>query len=106
MPPVECSHCQRKIPEGSTRYALELAIYADYDGAIDPRDEDLLLQAVREAAQRGTRDMEEQILMERRYVLCPQCRKQFLELLSEYEPLEESPQGEVPDESEGDGTYH
>jgi len=84
---LSCASCGTGLPAGSLRYIVELTMTADFDPVMvfpDDLEGDLetALEAVQEAANEGLAgELEEQVLARRAFLLCPACRKAFLESL-------------------------
>lgn len=100
MGKVRCGFCGRPLEPGSLRYVLMWKLFADYDGIIDLEDEkklEITMRAV-EAASPG--DLEDQIYLESRHILCLPCREEILDTLAslEHQDLEED-----TDEGNGEG---
>ena len=97
---VRCAFCARSLAPGSLRYVLMWKLFADYDGIIDLEDEKKL-EATMEAVEAASpADLEDQIYMESRHILCSSCREEILDTLAslEHQNLEED-----LDEGNGDG---
>ena len=100
MDKVRCGFCARLLDPGSLRYVLMWKLFADYDGIIDLEDEkklEITMKAV-EASSPG--DLEDQIYMESRHILCPLCREEILDTLAS---LELQNIADDSDEGNGDG---
>lgn len=95
---VRCAFCARPLQAGSLRYILMWKLFADYDGIIDLEDE-RKIEATMEAVEASSAaDLEDQIYMESRHILCSACREEILDTLAslEHQNLDE-------DTSEGNG---
>ncbi len=97
---VRCGSCSRFLEEGSLRYVLMWKLFADYDGIINLKDEGRIQESLEaiEAASRS--DLEEQIYMESRHILCPACREEILDTLASLEVQDRDPE---PEEENGSG---
>jgi len=79
-----CATCGRSLPTGSLRYVVELAVTADFDPVLvfpDDLDGEIeqALDAIQEAADQGLAGkLEEQVVARRAFLLCPECRNEFL----------------------------
>jgi hypothetical protein len=60
-------------------------LFADYDGIIDLKDEKQLERTMRAVEATSPADLEDQIYMERRHILCPMCREEILDTLTSLE---------------------
>ena len=75
-------------------------LFADYDGIIDLEDEKKL-EATMEAVEAASpADLEDQIYMESRHILCSSCREEILDTLASLE--HQNLEGDL-DEGNGDG---
>lgn len=100
MPNIRCSFCARPLEPGSLRYVLMWKLFADYDGIIDLEDEKKL-EATMEAVEAASpADLEDQIYMESRHILCSLCREEILDTLAS---LEDQDLDEGLDEGNGEG---
>ena len=85
MTSVRCAFCARPLEPGALRYVLMWKLYADYDGIIDLEDEKHLESIMRTLEASSTVDLENQIYMESRHILCPMCREEILDTLASLE---------------------
>ena len=100
MTEARCAFCARPLRPGSLRYVLMWKMFADYDGIIDLED-DKKIEATMEAVEAASPDdLEDQIYMESRHILCPACREEILDTLAS---LEHQDLQEDPDEGNGNG---
>jgi len=99
MSKVRCGFCARPLEPGSLRYVLMWKLFADYDGIIDLEDEKKLEVTMRAVEAASMADLEEQIYMESRHILCPMCREEILDTLASLEHHAE----EESDEGNGEG---
>jgi len=97
---ARCGFCSRPLEPGSLRYVLMWKMFADYDGIIDLEDEKKLEVTMRAVESASMADLEEQIYMERRHILCPLCREEILDTLAS---LEQQRTEEDSDEGNGEG---
>jgi len=100
MSRVRCGFCARPLEPGSLRYVLMWKLFADYDGIIDLEDEKKLEVTIRAVEAASVADLEEQIYMESRHILCPLCREEILDTLAS---LEHHNVEEESDEGNGEG---
>jgi hypothetical protein len=100
MDKVRCGFCTRILEPGSLRYILMWKLFADYDGIIDLEDEKKLEITMRAVEAASPAELEDQIYMESRHILCAQCREEILDTLAslEHQDMEDS-----SDEGNGDG---
>ncbi len=99
-----CPRCGRGISPGGTAYVFEFRFFADYDGVVDPADEESFEKALASALADGKK-AEDQVYMEGRALLCPECREELLDALEPTERGEKNADGKPPGES-GPGTVH
>jgi len=100
MDRVRCGFCARPLEPGSLRYILMWKLFADYDGIIDLEDETKLEITMKAVEAASPADLEDQIYMESRHILCPACREEILDTLAS---LEHQSVEEGSDEGNGDG---
>lgn len=100
MPDIRCSFCARPLEPGSLRYVLMWKLFADYDGIINLEDEKRL-EATMEAVEAASpAELEDQIYMESRHILCSSCREEILDTLAS---LEHQRLDEESDQGNGEG---
>jgi hypothetical protein len=75
-------------------------MFADYDGIIDLADDRNLENTMRAVKAANSADLEEQVYMENRHILCPSCREEVLESLASLEQGKSDPE---PDGGNGEG---
>jgi hypothetical protein len=85
---------------GSLRYIMVWKMFADYDGIIDLEDERNLENTMRAIKTANSADLEEQVYMESRHILCTPCREEILESLTTLQQGESDPE---PDGGNGEG---
>ena len=100
MGKVRCGFCARPLEPGSLRYVLMWKLFADYDGIIDLEDEKKLEITMRAVEASSPADLEDQIYLESRHILCPMCREEILDTLAS---LEHQSLNEDTDEGNGEG---
>ncbi len=97
---TKCALCVRSMVPGSLRYVMIWKMFADYDGIIDLTDDLNLESTMRAVKTANSADLEEQVYMENRHILCPSCREEVLESLASLEQGESDPE---PDGGNGEG---
>ncbi len=97
---VRCGFCAKPLESGSLRYVLMWKLFADYDGIIDLEDDEKLKVTVRAVETASPDDLEDQIYMENRHILCSMCREEILDTLAS---LEHQNLSEDMDEGNGEG---
>jgi len=92
---IRCGFCSRPLEPGSLRYVLMWKLFADYDGIIDLEDDKKLELTMRAVEATSPADLEDQIYMESRHILCPLCREEILDTLTslEHQNLDEDREG-------------
>ena len=100
MAKVRCGFCARLLDPGSLRYVLMWKLFADYDGIIDLEDEKKLEVSMKAVEASSPAELEDQIYMESRHILCPLCREEILDTLAS---LEHQNLDEDTEEGNGDG---
>lgn len=85
MVSARCAFCARPMEPGSLRYVLMWKLFADYDGIIDLEDDRKLETTMKAVEASSPAELEDQIYMESRHILCPQCREEILDTLSSLE---------------------
>jgi hypothetical protein len=83
---------------------FEFRLFADYDGVVDPADEESFEKALASALA-DEKKAEEQVYMEGRALLCPGCREDLLEALGAAEHAVKGENGKPPGEG-GPDTVH
>ncbi|MDF1526381.1 MAG: hypothetical protein RRA15_12570 [bacterium] len=82
------------------RYVLMWKLFADYDGIIDLEDENNLEMTMKTVEAISPADLEDQIYMESRHILCPMCRE---EILDTFTSLEHQNLDEDTEDGNGEG---
>ena len=75
-------------------------MFADYDGIIDLEDERGLENTMRAVKDANSADLEDQVYMESRHIVCSSCREEILESLDAMAQVEDSPE---PEGGNGEG---
>ena len=96
MGDVRCGFCARPLEPGTLRYIMMWKLFADYDGIIDLEDDKKLELTMRAVEATSPADLEDQIYMESRHILCPLCREEILDTLTtlEHQNPDEDGEGE------------
>ncbi len=91
MGKVRCGFCAKPLEPGVLRYVLMWKLFADYDGIIDLVDEKKLEVTMKAIEAASPADLEDQIYLESRHILCPLCREEILDTLAslEHQNIEE-----------------
>ncbi len=80
MTVLRCQGCGRELPRGGLKYIVELKSFADFDGYLEEYPGDIedgideLLDAMEDV---DPNTLEEDVYMERTYVVCKLCRDRF-----------------------------
>ena len=79
---MRCSKCSRILRPGEIRYCVRIALWADTGGYIPAQealDVDRRLSSLLDRIQRmDTAELERDVYQQLEFVLCPDCRQQFL----------------------------
>ncbi len=77
----KCNMCDKQLPLGSLKYVVSLKIVADYDEVIQEDDatssEDAIQMIVDNLDDADPQKLEEDVYMERIFLLCPKCKRRF-----------------------------
>ena len=79
-PTARCARCGKDLKPGELKFILRLSVTADFDGYLRESDTggldaEALLQQL---AERSSTEMEDEVSMERAFLLCPNCRTAVL----------------------------
>ncbi|MBI5599173.1 MAG: hypothetical protein HY890_05480 [Deltaproteobacteria bacterium] len=102
MTMLRCQGCGRELSRGGLKYIIEVKSFADFDGYIEEYPGDVedgiheLLDAIENV---DPKTLEEDVYMERTYILCKSCRDRFSD--DPFHTGESVPEGEV-----SKGTVH
>lgn len=73
--------CGKHLPLGSLKYVVSLKIFADYDEVIQEDNatssEDVILMLADNLNDADPQKLEEDVYMERIFLLCPKCKRRF-----------------------------
>jgi hypothetical protein len=75
-------------------------MFADYDGIIDLEDERGLESTVSAVKEANSADLEDQVYIESRHLVCSSCREEILESLDVMDQVEDIPE---PEGGNGEG---
>lgn len=101
-----CQRCGKAIAPGGTAYAFEFRFFADFDGVVDPADDESFDRALAAVLREDPQTLEDQVYLEGRALLCPPCRAELLEVLGVLGGGGENPPPEEPADDEGPETVH
>lgn len=77
----KCNMCDKQLPLGSLKYVVSLKIVADYDEVIQEDDAtssvDAIQMIVDNLDDADPQKLEEDVYMERIFLLCPKCKRRF-----------------------------
>ncbi|MBI5560350.1 MAG: hypothetical protein HY883_03660 [Deltaproteobacteria bacterium] len=102
MAELRCSGCGRALQKGGLKYIIEIKSFADFDGYLEEYPGDVregideLLDAIENV---NPESLEEDVYMERTYILCKPCRDRFSD--NPFNAAEPLAQGEL-----SKGTLH
>jgi len=79
-PAAVCDRCGQDLAPGELKYILRLSITADFDGYLNESDTGKLDSGalLAELEMRSPEELEEDICLERAFLLCPHCRAAVL----------------------------
>jgi hypothetical protein len=87
---ARCEVCGKRFKKGGTRYRVNLQIISDFDGHIEdfskkPEDhlEKKIDQVLEETQHMSEQELEEEVYLNRRWLVCVTCRARFLKLLEQ-----------------------
>ena len=88
---VRCDVCGKRFKKGGTRYRINLEVISDFDGYIEDfskRPEDHLEKKtemiVQETEDMTEQELEEDVYLQRQWLMCVNCREQWLKLLKKF----------------------
>lgn len=87
---LRCDICGKRFRKGGTRYRINLEIISDFDGYIEDfskKPEDYLEKKIEkildETKNKTEKELEEEIYLKRNWLVCINCRENFLRRLLE-----------------------
>ena len=87
---LRCHICGKRFKKGATRYRINLEIISDFDGHIEdfskkPEDhlEKKIGEILKETEHMSEQELEEEVYLNRRWLVCVGCRARFLKLLEQ-----------------------
>ena len=77
-PSRSCERCDRDLAPGAPHYRMHLRLTSGFDGHLPDLDLEgaraQMLHLVDACAERSTEDLEAEVDLEMRFVICPRCR--------------------------------
>ena len=87
---ARCEVCGKRFKKGGTRYWVNLSIISGFEGYIEdfsrkPEDhlEKKIDEVLKETEHMSERELEEEVYLNRRWLVCVGCRARFLKLLEQ-----------------------
>ncbi len=90
--PMVCDHCGRELPPGTTKYIVDLILFADFDGYMEDEEdvEGKIRNLLNEVEKMDQKRLEEDVYEEYTLILCRGCRDRLRrKLLSNFETKSE-----------------
>jgi len=89
---VNCAQCGRRLKRGGLKYNIKIQVVSDFDGYLEdyrrkPLDylEKKLQTLERDLAYRTSKELEEDVNLERVFLVCEECRDVFVRSLKRFE---------------------
>jgi hypothetical protein len=88
---VRCDVCGKRFKKGGTRYRINLEVISDFDGYIEDFSkkpeghlEKKIDKIMEETEEMTEEQLEEDVYLQRQWLMCVDCREQFLKLLKRF----------------------
>jgi pyruvate/oxaloacetate carboxyltransferase len=88
---LRCDICGKRFKKGKTRYRINLEVISDFNGYIEdfskkPEDylEKKIHKIMKETEEMTEEQLEEEVYLERHWLMCVNCREEFLKLLKKF----------------------
>lgn len=88
---LRCDVCGKRFKKGGTRYRINLEVISGFDGCIEdfskkPEDylEKKIQKIIKQTEKMTAKELEEEVYLKRRWLLCVNCREEFLKLLGKF----------------------
>lgn len=80
---IVCDHCGKELPPGTTKYIVDITLFADRDGLIDDEIdiEEKIRGLINEMEKKDWKEIEEDVYEEYSLILCRRCRNRLKERL-------------------------
>ena len=95
----ECARCGKALPLGSLKYVIRIKVFADYDGVIEEpagHSEEQFQRLIDSLRDADPQKLEEDVYMERAFILCHPCREWFVKTLLGFRASNGENEGGVP----------
>ncbi len=88
---LRCDVCGKRFKKGQTRYRINLEVISDFDRYIEdfskkPENylEKKIHKILKETKEKTEKELEEEVYLERHWLMCVGCREEFLKLLKKF----------------------
>ena len=88
---LRCDVCGKRFKKGGTRYRINLEVISDFDGYIEdfskkPQNylDTKIHRITKETKEMTEKELEEEVYLKRHWLLCVNCREEFLKLLGKF----------------------
>jgi hypothetical protein len=88
---LRCEVCGKRFKKGGTRYRINLEVISDFDGYIEDfskKPEGYLKpkldKIMKETKEMTEEQLEEDVYLQRQWLMCVNCREQFLKTLEKF----------------------
>jgi protein-arginine kinase activator protein McsA len=88
---LRCDVCGKRFKKGATRYRINIEVISDFDGYIEdfskkPQDysEKKIGKIIKQTEEMTERELEEEIYLKRDWLMCVNCREEFVKLLKKF----------------------
>ncbi|MCJ7507804.1 MAG: hypothetical protein MUO85_03615 [candidate division Zixibacteria bacterium] len=92
---ARCAKCGKRLKKGGLKYNIRVEVASDFDGYLEdyskkPLDflENRLKILEEDLKNRSEKELEEDVYIERSFLVCEGCRDQFVKILREFEKEE------------------
>jgi hypothetical protein len=88
---LRCDVCGKRFKKGATRYRINIEVISDFDGYVEdfskkPGDflEKKIQKIIKQTEEMTERELEEEVYLKRDWLMCVNCREEFLKLLGKF----------------------
>ena len=89
---VRCAKCGKRLKKGGLKYNIKIQVASDFDGYLEdyskkPLDylEKRLKMLEKDLEYRTEKELEEDVYIEKSFLVCGKCRDRFIRSLKEFE---------------------
>ena len=90
-PRVRCAHCGKRFKKGGLKYNILIEVASDFDGYIEDWSkkpwnhlEKQMAKISKELEHTKEKEIEEEVYLKRKVLVCPQCREEFLQFWKDF----------------------